>query len=116
MNRPLNAASGPPNHHLSQPWRFHLLGPETAELICLLNAEIVEAKKGEKAAEIKLRRWRENPGWLLMSRQRAEDELRDLEDYAACCCAAQNLSLLLWEQSIGMKWTTGAVTRDERFF
>ncbi len=105
-----------PNHHLTQPWRFHLLGPETKESICHLNAELVREKKGEKAAEIKLRRWSEMPGWLLLSCENSEDELRQKEDYAACCCVAHNLSLILWENNVGMKWTTGAVTRDQRFF
>ncbi|NKB37398.1 MAG: nitroreductase [Gammaproteobacteria bacterium] len=116
LERAIDSCIWAPNHHLTQPWRFHLIGPQTAELICLLNAELVQSKKGEKAAEIKLRRWREIPGWLLMSRERVDDNLRDQEDYAACCCAAQNLSLLLWEQSIGMKWTTGEITRNGRFF
>ena len=116
LEKALDAAVWAPNHHLSQPWRFHLLGPETVEKICLLNAELVRETKGEKAAEIKLRRWREIPGWLLLSRELSEDALRDREDYAACCCVAHNLSLLLWEDGIGMKWTTGGVTRDRRFF
>ena len=38
------------------------------------------------------------------------------EDYAACCCAAQNLMLTLWDKGVGVKWTTGAVVRDERFY
>jgi nitroreductase len=42
--------------------------------------------------------------------------LVDREDYAACCCAAQNLMLYLWERGIGTKWTTGGITRDARFY
>jgi nitroreductase len=105
-----------PNHHLTQPWHFHMIGPETVEQICLLNAGLVREKKGEKAAEIKLRRWREVPGWLLLSCDISEDEFRSKEDYAACCCVAQNLALYLWEKGVGMKWTTGTVTREKRFF
>lgn len=105
-----------PNHHLTQPWHFYMIGPETAERICQLNAELVQEKQGEKAAEIKLRRWREIPGWLLLSCDISDDESTKLEDYAACCCVAQNLSLYLWEQGVGMKWTTGAVTKDSRFY
>ena len=44
------------------------------------------------------------------------DELRQLEDYAACCCAIHNLSLYLWQAGVGMKWSTGPVTRDERLY
>jgi nitroreductase len=38
------------------------------------------------------------------------------EDYAACACAIQNLALFLWSEGIGMKWTTGKVTGDPRFY
>ena len=105
-----------PNHHLSQPWRFRLLGPQTREKVCLLGAELTRAKGGDRKADHKLQRWREVPGWLLLSCTRSDDPIREREDFAACCCAAQNLMLYLWEQGIGVKWTTGEVTRDARFF
>lgn len=109
-------ATWAPNHYLSQPWRFRLLGPATREAICLLNAELARAKGGDKAADHKLKRWREIPGWLLLNCLRSEDAVREREDFAACCCAAQNLMLFLWEQGVGTKWTTGEVTRHPRFF
>ncbi len=105
-----------PNHHLSQPWRFYLLGRQTAERICLCNAELVRAHQGDKAVEIKLRRWRAVPGWLLLTCVESTDELRRREDFAACCCAAQNMMLFLWDHGVGVKWTTGQVTRDDGFY
>ena len=105
-----------PNHHLSQPWRFYMIGPGTAERICELNASRVREAVNERAADIKLQRWRAVPGWLLLTCVRHADARRAEEDYAACCCAAQNLMLCLWEEGIGMKWTTGDVTRDPEFF
>ncbi|MGB5345470.1 MAG: nitroreductase family protein, partial [Woeseia sp.] len=38
------------------------------------------------------------------------------EDYASCCCAIQNLMLYLSEAGVGSKWSTGAITRDARFY
>lgn len=105
-----------PNHHLTQPWRFRLIGADTKERICRLNAELARARGGERAGEIKLRRWREVPGWLLLTCVQQDDEIRRREDFAACCCAAQLFMLHLWEHGIGVKWTTGDVTRDPRFF
>lgn len=116
LENALQAAVCAPNHHLTRPWQFHLIGPASAERICRLNADLVEQSKGAKAAEVKLKRWREIPGWLLLSCTRSAEEQKQREDYAACCCVAQNLALILWEQGIGMKWTTGKVTRDARFF
>ena len=105
-----------PNHHMSEPWHFYLLGGQTKEKICKLNAEIVKSVRGDKAAEMKLQRWRNIPGWLLLTCQYSEDALRQREDYAACCCAAQNMMLYLWSIDVGVKWTTGKVTRDRRFY
>ena len=42
--------------------------------------------------------------------------MREREDYAACAAAVQNFMLYLWRAGIGSKWTTGAITRDARFF
>ena len=105
-----------PNHRLSQPWRFYLMGPESVAAICRLNSELVRAKQGDKAAEIKLQRWRAVPGWLLLTCVQDADEVRRWEDYAACCCAAQNLMLYLWDRGVGVKWNTGGVSRDLRFY
>ena len=104
-----------PNHHLTQPWMFYLLGENSKNRICLLNAELVHEKQGERAAEIKFKRWREVPGWLVLTCARSDDEVTMRENYASCCCVAQNLMLLLWEKGIGVKWTTGAVTRTGAF-
>jgi nitroreductase len=105
-----------PNHYATEPWRFYLIGSAAKEKICLLNAELTGAAGGGKAAQAKLDRWRAIPGWLLLTCARSTNAIRAAEDYAACCCAAQNLMLYLWSAGIGVKWTTGAVTRDPRFY
>ena len=46
----------------------------------------------------------------------AKTRLLEREDYAACCCAAQNLMLYLWQRGVGVKWTTGGITRQPRFY
>ncbi len=104
-----------PNHHRTEPWRFYLLGRSLGERIAALNAELVRETSGEATAEAKSRRWREQPGWLVITSRRSPDSLREEEDYAACCCAAQNLMLYLWQAGVGVKWTTGKVTRTARF-
>ena len=114
--RALDAARWAPNHHLTQPWRFYLLGPETREQIARLNGDLVAAKKGADAGEAKYQRWREIPGWLVVTCERSEDPIRWQEDYAACCCAIQNFSLSMWSQGLGVKWTTGPVTRESEFY
>jgi nitroreductase len=105
-----------PNHYQTRPWRFYLPGPRTVERICLLNAELVRATRGDAAAASKLKRWRDIPGWMVLTCVSSGDPVRQREDFAACCCAAQNFSLYLWEQGYGVKWTTGDIIRNPEFF
>ena len=114
--RALDLARWAPNHKLTEPWRFYLLGDETADAMIRLNAEIVTEKRGPGAGQAKLERWRTMPAWLVVTSRVCEDAFRTKEDYAACCCAIQNIMLYLWSEGIGMKWGTGGVTRSERFF
>lgn len=113
--RAIELARWAPNHHATEPWHFYLLGRETAEAIAHLNADVVSAGRGAEAGAEKLARWLAIPGWLLLTCDRGDDAEREREDYAACCCAAQNLQLYLWSEGVGVKWTTGKVTRDPRF-
>ena len=116
LDEAIESAIWAPNHHVTEPWRFYSLGPETKERCLDLCQDITMARKGEKAAEFKRQNWSDKPGWLVVSCRRSEDPLLQQEDYAACCAAVQNLSLYLWKAGIGTKWTTGPITRDQRFF
>lgn len=111
----IEASTWAPNHHVTEPWRFYLLGQKSIERCLDLCCDIVTAKKGEKAGQFKRQSWSEKPGWLLITCRRSDDDLLQQEDYAACCAAVQNLLLYLWRADIGSKWTTGAITRDPRF-
>lgn len=112
----VEAARWAPNHHLTEPWRFYLLSEQCKQTIVDLNAEMVASSKGREAGEAKRKRWSMIPGWLVMTCTRSENELRAREDYAACCCAIYAMSLYLWPHGVGVKWTTGEVTRDARFY
>ena len=112
----IEAATWAPNHFVSEPWRFILPGKETVARIIDLTVEIVTARKGAELGEHKRRTWSEKPGWIIITCRHCDDELREREDYAACCAAVQNFMLYLWKAGVGSKWTTGAITRDARFF
>lgn len=116
IHRAVELARWAPNHYRTEPWRFYVLGEEARGRIATLNADLVRAKQGERAAEVKLKRWLAVPGWLLLTCARSDDPVREREDYAACCCAAQNLMLYLWAEGIGVKWTTGEVSRRAEFY
>jgi nitroreductase len=104
-----------PNHRKTEPWRFYLIDSPVGLRIADINAELVRAKSGEEAAASKLRRWSAMPGWLAITCASNADAVREREDYAACCCAAQNLMLYLWAHGVGVKWSTGKVIQDPRF-
>ena len=112
----IDAATWAPNHHVTEPWTFYLLGPETIDACLDLVRRIVTEKKDARAGEFKAKNWSEKPGWLVVTCRRSGDDLRQREDYAACCAAVQNLLLFLWKAGVGTKWTTGDITRDPRFF
>lgn len=116
INEAIEVATWAPNHHVTEPWHFYVLGDDSKERCLDLCKDIVGAKKGERAGEFKRQTWSEKPGWLVVTCQRSQDELRQHEDYAACCAAVQNMMLYLWKAGIGCKWTTGDITRDSRFF
>jgi nitroreductase len=111
----LEAACWAPNHRKTEPWRFRWLGPQAVDAIITLNVELVAVKKGADAGETKRRQWSAVPGWLLVTCMRTEAPCQFEEDYAACCCAVQNLMLALWSHNVGTKWSTGDVTRHPRF-
>ncbi len=117
LDEAIEAATWAPNHHVTEPWRFYIFGQETIDACLDLVREIVTTKKGDaRAGEHKAKTWSEKPGWLLITCRTSDDALREKEDYAACSAATQNLMLYLWKAGVGSKWTTGDITRDERFF
>lgn len=104
-----------PNHRLTNPWRFYLLGAQTRAAVIDLNTSLVAQQRGDAAAAAKDKRWRGVPGWLVVTCRHDADERVAREDYAATACAVQNLMLYLHSAGVASKWTTGAVTRAARF-
>lgn len=112
----IEVARWAPNHHVTEPWHFYLLGDKAmagnVELIRQIVTEQKDAAKGDFKAEAA----EQIPGWLVLTCAKSDDEIRQREDYASCCCAMQNLMLYLSEAGVGSKWATGAVAEDRRLF
>jgi nitroreductase len=102
-----------PNHHVTEPWRFYLLGEFSRLAMVELIRRIAIVKKGDKAGAFKAEAAAAVPGWLVVTCRRSADEVLQQEDYAACSCAIQNLMLYLWQAGVGCKWATSDVTLDE---
>jgi len=113
----LSAAVAAPNHKLTQPWRFYVLGPEARHAYGL-------ALGGRKAKKIEdpeaARTMRDTvaaehqalPAMLVVAVVDNENpEVRE-EDYAAAMMAIQNLSLAAVALGLGTHMKTGAVMSD----
>ncbi len=108
----LQAAVQAPNHRRTRPWRFYILGPQTRAALVARNTEMARASKGEPAAQNKQAAWSRIPVMIVATSPRSDDAMREREDYGAVSAAIQNLSLYLHSAGVGVKWSTGGVTRD----
>lgn len=112
----IEVARWAPNHHLTEPWHFYLLGDEAIRQSVELTRVVVTERKGAEIGAFKAKDAATRPGWLVVTCKRSADELMQQEDYASVCCAIQNLSLYLSEAGLASKWSTGPITRDARFY
>ena len=111
----IEVARWAPNHHVTEPWHFYVLGPESIRDSVELTRVVTTERKGAKVGEFKAASAAAVPGWLVVTCRTSDDERMQREDYASCCCAIQNLMLYLSAAGVASKWSTGPVTRDERF-
>ena len=114
IERSIVAANQAPCHRRTFPWRFTSLGIHKRELLCKLQLFL---KFGDTPIdEFNFKKIKDkilNPSHLLVATQLCtDDQVQKLEDYAACACAIQNLSLSLVADGVGSKWSTGKITTD----
>ncbi len=88
-----------PNHHLTSPWRFRVLGPDALARL--------KAAAGPEAAG-KLDR---APTLVVCSAVRSEDEVRDVEDLLATANAAYIVLLAAHARGLAGYWRTPEVLR-----
>jgi nitroreductase len=90
-----------PNHHLTNPWRFRVLGPEAL-------AALKEAAGPENAAKLD-----RAPTLVAASVvQSGDDPVTDEEDFAAAACATFIVLLGAHERGLGGYWRTPGVLRS----
>ncbi|MBT3604385.1 MAG: nitroreductase [Candidatus Latescibacteria bacterium] len=113
-----------PNHHLTEPWRFVVIGEETKEILAQRYSEIQEAKAAAGASD-EARKTLKDAGYAkFMSKPtivavvclQDGDDIKKREDYAATCCAAQNVALAAWAEGVGMQWSTGPITLEDNTY
>jgi nitroreductase len=117
IERLLEAAVQAPNHRMTQPWRFYVLGPEARRGYGrALGARKARRVEDPEAAREVLRKVEEKhaslPAMLAVSVVLDENpEIRE-EDYAATFMAIENLALAAHAVGLGTHLKTGAVMDD----
>ncbi len=90
-----------PNHHLTNPWRFRVLGPRSRDALKLA-AGPEAARKLDRA-----------PTLVVATQIRADDPVQDEEDLCAVACAAYVVLLAAHGRGLVGYWRTPAVLRTE---
>ena len=113
----LDASVHAPNHHMTQPWRFYVLGPESRRAYgAALGAR--KAKKVEDAAAATAVRDKiasehaALPAMIVVAMTQDENAEKREEDFAAVMMATQNLALTAVSMGLGTHIKTGAVMND----
>jgi nitroreductase len=93
----LELARWAPNHHLTQPWRFRVLGPESLARLA------ATGKPGE------LEKLSRAPTLIVASAKLTGDEWQDAEDLHATACAAYIVLLAAHARGLASYWRTPKV-------
>ena len=98
----LDLARLAPNHHLTQPWRFRVLGPETL-------AALKECAGASEAAKLD-----RAPTLVVASAALTGDLVQDEEDVCATAGAIMLVLLAATERGLASYWRTPGVLRTAR--
>ncbi len=118
IERLIEAAIWAPNHFMTEPWRFHVVAGAEREamgealvewLLSDANPDTPDEDEVERGRTTAMR----SPVMVVVSQTHDPEggPGRDLEDYAACCCAIQNLMLAAHAEGLTTKWATGRTLR-----
>lgn len=118
VERILESAVHAPNHKLTEPWEFHVFSGRGRGELARARAELALIQAEEEGDEKDM-----IPGRVSRERKKAfrapvviaviskagRGEVETLENYAACCCAVQNMQLAVHGMGLASIWRTGPV-------
>ena len=93
----LELARWAPNHHLTEPWRFRVIGPESFERLVAAGAPNEASKLGRA------------PTLIVASAKQTGDAHQDREDLLATACAAYIVLLAAHARGLASYWRTPAL-------
>jgi nitroreductase len=95
----LELARWAPNHNLTNPWRFRVVGPESL-------AALKQAAGPEAAAKLD-----RAPTLVVASQRRSDDPVQDEEDFSAVSVAIAYILLAAHSRGLAGYWRTPGVLR-----
>ncbi len=114
LQRMLDAAVWAPNHRLTNPWRFFVLekgGQKRTEVAQLAYDNLFARGGNHDNADGSRQRVLDSPGLIYVYSVPGDSEEMTQENYAAACCAVQNLLLAAVAEGLAGDWSTGNTTR-----
>ncbi|HCE77098.1 MAG TPA: nitroreductase [Dehalococcoidia bacterium] len=113
----LESAIWAPNHRNTEPWRFYVvekgssLRVEIAKEMIDLREEKSEKKLDDRQKKSIYDQMSEAPCLIFVFSLLSENEEIAEENYAATCCAIQNIQLTATSLGLGVGWSTGNVAK-----
>ena len=106
-----------PNHRLTNPWRFYILGPDAREAYGRALGERKAKKQTDPAKAAALREivaaeHRAIPAMIAVAVVETADAEQKEEDYAATMMAVSHMMLVAVEMGLGTSLKTGGVMSD----
>ena len=114
LQRLLESAVWAPNHRLTEPWRFVVLekGGQARHRAAQLSYEFSMQRNHNPARAEAARQAVMAPSFVIyVYCVPGSNEEVTQENYAAVCCAAQNISLAAVAEGLAVTWETGGPTR-----
>ena len=113
----VSAAVLAPNHRLTNPWRFYVLGPDAREKYGLALGErkakkLTDSIKADEMRKTVAAEHRALPAMIAVAVVDTTDAEQKEEDYAATMMAVGNMMLAAVEMGLGTAIKTGGVMSD----
>ena len=117
VERMLETAVWAPNHRMTEPWRFFVLGKDSQarkKAADLAYEFALERSGNERRAEGTRQAVADPPMLMYVYYMPGPNEETTMENYAAVCCAVQNIALAGVAEGLAVTWETGGATRHPK--
>ena len=114
----LECGTWAPNHRNTEPWRFYVSKTGSGFRDALLTAMIEdqEMRSGKEVTDVQRNNFHsqvnQSPILIFVYSEIVEIDAISEENYAAVCCAIQNMQLAAESVGLGIGWSTGKMSKN----